>query len=424
MGHDDADIIIVGAGLGGLWLAAKLAAHGRRVLLLEGAAQPGGRGQSKLLDQRAVNMGPHALYLSGPAAHALRAIIPDALTGHSPPPQGTFWVDGDQSYAIPYHLGQVALMGHWPISARLALAKRFVGLAMAETIRHDPELSFGRWLDAKRLPPETRTFFIALARVATYMPDPEQRSANVTLRQLKRALIGGVRYLDGGWQSLVDALVARAQALGVTIRCHQRVERFTQASSGSPHTIKTRTHTWRASQLVLAIPPERAAKLLGVSWTLEPVFAACLDLVLDAPLAGPSFATSARGDYLSIHSRARHLGFDPRRGELVHVARYLRADEQLEQGELEAFLSRHDPRWREHVRFARAARFPVCYGAPTLGRRRPSPSFAPGIWLVGDWVELPEQTPELLLDAVLHSAQYVASQLLAHAQTPTTRMAS
>lgn len=422
MERDDADIMIIGAGLGGLWLACELAAQGKRVLLLEGAAQIGGRAQSKPCESRAVNIGPHALYMGGPAALALNALIPQALSGHSPPPQGIFW-DNDDSYAIPYHLGQVALMSHWPISARLALAKRFLGLAVTAPTNHISELSFSSWLESRRLPAQVQTFFVGLTRVATYMPDPGCLPADVALRQLRRALIGGVRYLDGGWQSIVDALTLSASALGVMIHCGQRVSAFHRGADGASQVVQTRTRTWRAPQVVFATPPEQAAKLLDARWALTPVFAACLDLVLDAPLAGPAFATSAQGDYLSIHSRVHSSSFEPERGELVHVARYLRAHERLEREQLEAFISRHDPRWREHVRFERCGRFPVCYGAPLTGQVRPGPSFAPGVWLIGDWVQIPDQTPELLLDAVISSAQYVA-QHIAPSHTSTTRMAS
>ncbi|MHB1889888.1 MAG: phytoene desaturase family protein, partial [Acidimicrobiales bacterium] len=54
----------------------------------------------------------------------------------------------------------------------------------------------------------------ALTRVATYAGDLDLVSADAAVSQLQLALEGNVVYLDGGWQSLVDGLVAAAASGG------------------------------------------------------------------------------------------------------------------------------------------------------------------------------------------------------------------
>ena len=62
--------LVAGAGLAGLVAAARLAERGHRVRVWD-PAPPGGRARSLERGGAWVNLGPHALYLRGPAARIL-----------------------------------------------------------------------------------------------------------------------------------------------------------------------------------------------------------------------------------------------------------------------------------------------------------------------------------------------------------------
>jgi phytoene dehydrogenase-like protein len=48
-------------------------------------------------------------------------------------------------------------------------------------------------------------------RLNTYSNDPDIQSVGSALKQLYLASSGGTMYLDGGWQTLVDGLLAAAK---------------------------------------------------------------------------------------------------------------------------------------------------------------------------------------------------------------------
>ena len=149
------DVAVVGSGLAGMTAAAFLARDGRRVVVLERSAEPGGRATTSVDDGFAFNLGPHALYRTGPAAQAFEELgIP--IEGGVPKAAG-LTLHGGHAYRLP-------------ADARSLLTTRLFG-----------------WRDK-----------LALARLATYSHAPEALSAGVALQQMQMAL-QGVIYLDGGW---------------------------------------------------------------------------------------------------------------------------------------------------------------------------------------------------------------------------------
>jgi len=78
---DTLPTIVVGGGLAGLTAAATLARDGRRVVVIEGASQLGGRARTRHHDGFDLNLGPHALYIGGGASAVLRDLGVGAPAG-------------------------------------------------------------------------------------------------------------------------------------------------------------------------------------------------------------------------------------------------------------------------------------------------------------------------------------------------------
>ncbi|MFT3713560.1 MAG: FAD-dependent oxidoreductase [Archangium sp.] len=340
------ELLVVGGGLGGLLTAARAAKAGRRVTLLEQAAALGGFGRSPELGGANVNLGPHALYLDGPAERALLE-LGVKLEGFIPGAGGFFDSKGE---LLPMPTSALSILTaswlSWRERVELALAMREVlGAGSAETV--------GAWL-ARRRSERVRLMFSALIRVTTYCNAPDELTTKLAFRQLQAAASPGARgvlYLDGGWQRIVDQLETIARELGVEVRTSVRVS----ALEGTTAVLGDGTRI-TAQEIALAVPAAAAAKL-SANAALErrvaqakPVRAACLDLVLrKLPRADRRLTLGfEEPTYFSVHS-------PPAQSEniKVHVAWYLAPDDHRDAREveqaLEAFVDRVQPGWRDEV---------------------------------------------------------------------------
>jgi phytoene dehydrogenase-like protein len=250
---------------------------------------------------------------------------------------------------------------------------------------------------------------LAVARLATYVDDPEHLDAGAAVAQLQLVLGSGVMYLDGGFGQLVDALHAQAEAAGVRIVDHASVRSLRRAdATGGRWTLEVgeSQHSTRAVVLATGTPAAAAALApvsLDTSGVGAPVTAACLELAMRGRPATPFLLGIDEPLYLSLHSPPAALA--PEGIGVVHVMRY---------GATEADADR-DALWR-HARSAGidegavvAQRFlrrmVVSGGAPLAaagglpGRPRVQVDGAAGLFLAGDWVG----STGLLSDAAMAS---------------------
>ena len=220
-----ADVVVIGAGLAGLASAAWVARSGRSVVVCEKAAATGGRAQTTTAGKFRLNLGPHALYCGGPAERALRELdVP--IAGGKPNGNGGYAVARGVAHALPGGFLSLLTTGLFGIPAKLETAKLLGGLP-----RLDPAPLQGRtvdeWLERDVRQPEVRELIGALVRLTSYASDHARMSAGAALTQVQGAFGGGVRYLDGGWQVLVDGLGRAATRAGATLldQCARRRDR-------------------------------------------------------------------------------------------------------------------------------------------------------------------------------------------------------
>lgn len=281
-------VVVVGGGLAGLTAATYLARDGVAVRVLESAASPGGRAMTQTVGGFQFNLGPHALYAKGAASLALND-LGVTVVGSPPSATGLYAVLDGHLRRLPS--GVMALVGTDLLSVmeKLALAKLFGKLA-----KKGGEGWHGRtvaeWISTTTNSSTLALLLAALVRLSTYATEPELHDAGAALDQLALALAGNVLYLDGGWQTMVDGLRARAEEFGARVETRVKVQSIVAGSivaGDSVFDVRLADGTEvAASHVILACGPEGAARLCagaGVdrpSWSgnLRPVKAACLDL--------------------------------------------------------------------------------------------------------------------------------------------------
>jgi hypothetical protein len=92
------------------------------------------------------------------------------------------------------------------------------------------DITVEEWLKRRIHHRDVFDLLITLCRVVTYANDPEIQSAGATLSQLQMAISGGgVIYLDGDWQTFVDALMLEALKARVRINIGKRVTSVKEA---------------------------------------------------------------------------------------------------------------------------------------------------------------------------------------------------
>ena len=263
------------------------------------------------------------------------------------------------------------------------------------------------WLGSLDLPADADALLRMLTRVATYSHAPSIAAADMVVRQLQLALGPGVRYLHGGWQTMVSAL-----ADGVDVR---RVAATAVGRDGRDVVVATGEGRFVATAAVVAVAsPVQAATLVGSGpfQVGPPVEAACLDLATSQRAARGLLFGVDEPLYCSDHGAVARLA--PAGGSVVHAARYLAPGEQHEPAATRAQLEAHaraagvEP---HHVVEARYLHRMTVAGALAVAehgglRGRPGIDAAGehGVFLAGDWVG----SEGHLLDASLASAEAAA----------------
>lgn len=384
--------IVIGGGPAGLVAAARLAEGGVETTVLEAASHLGGRAASERRDGFFLNQGPHALYVGGPAMRELKALGVE-LEWWNPVSSSSVFPRGGRARRSPG-----GVLGMAPLLRQI----------YRRPLEELAQLSTSEWLRQCLRSEKARATAAAFVRVTTFVADQDSLSADVAATQLKIALWPGVRYLEGGWQSLVDALAAKAEGAGATLRTRAAARLLHQEAGG--WTVALDEETLHADVLVVATGgPEDVAKLLGEKTPAAPGPAAeisTFDLGLRRlPRRSRRFALGIdQPTYLSRHSPPDH-----RDGVLLSLAGYARQPRQA----LEEMADVVQPGWRDQVTLERflPRMVPItAIATPETGGLvgRPAVDRGDGLFLAGDWVG-----PEgWLVDAAIASGAAAAAAAL------------
>jgi hypothetical protein len=369
------DVTIVGGGLGGLTAAVAAGERGWSVRLLEAHDHLGGRARTSGGPYRA-NRGPHVVYSDGP----LWAWLDERnLTA------------GARSAPLRARV-VVRVNGRGRRVPPVALMR-----AVAKIRRADPPVDAGFWEWASHLVGDVAAERIgAFMGVVTFDSDPGRLSAAFVHERLLRATTfpPTVRYMPGGWSTMIDRLADRARALGARIETRAPVDALPDAPT------------------ILAIPMRAATKLLGArpAGSGEGTTTALLDLGLVRRRTDPYVVSDLDAPGFCETFTVPDPSLAPAGEHLVQTQAGMRPDETLDAAvaRLEALVDTAYIGWRARETWRRRARIVDETGALDLPgctwRDRPAVQQADGVWLVNDRIAAPgllsEVTHRAALDAV------------------------
>jgi phytoene dehydrogenase-like protein len=404
----DADVIVVGAGVCGLTSAVALARAGHRVLVCESGPVAGGRARTTGQDGYLLNFGPRALY-DGPLARLLRSLRLPVSGGTATTGRAHALYRGD---LLPGYASARSLLRSRMLSVR-DRAELAVLLGTGRPRSGLAGLSAADWLAGRLTTERARLAAFALLRVSTYAGRADHISADSAATQL-HLVRRGVRYVHGGWQSIVDALRADALAHGATLRTSAKV---TAVQSGAV-TLAGGEVLTAGAVVVAGLSPRQAARVLDLPALAEPagpeLHTACFDVALSRlPQPGNTLVYGVDEPvYLAVHSGSARIA--PTGGAVLHLARYddgRPVTATAVRAGLEALLDRCQAGWRSvvvHQRFL--PRMTTMWSLPTAVTgglvARPDVRLPdrPGVFLAGDWVG----PSGLLADAAAGSALLAA----------------
>ena len=386
------DVAIVGGGVAGLTAAIYLARAGRDVTVFERSRTIGGRARTQEHEGFLFNQGPHALLAS-----EVLDELGISLSGGSPPILKTLVLKNGALHNFP--LGPTGFFN----TKLLSMSERIRLVALLlKVLRSDPAAAAGEsvlsWVQQHTAAAPVQEMLLALMRASTYADDPADLSMEVFMQQMQLAT--DITYLDGGWQSLVEALEKMARSAGAKIRAESRIDGIT-VEGERPALQLADGRSAAASAVVLTVNPSTAHRMLpqsrvleAVAHTARPVRMASLDVALRRlpEPSQPIVLGLDRPYYLSVHSVAADL--TPPEGALIHVVSYLGKDAVGAEAEtaLEQVLDLAQPGWRDeliHRRFLPeliVSNYLATAPAGLSGRPDPALVDVPNVYLAGDWV--------------------------------------
>ncbi len=412
------DTVVIGGGIAGLVASNYLSREGCKVLLLEKGSEIGGRSITNRIGDAYVNLGAHAL--NSTALPILQELNVNVIG--NPPKLNIFFVFENKSTEQ-----KIISISNLFLTSHLKLKEKFEFIRFFSKLKRIPAkslnaISLQSFLDEKISSNNVQNIILALSRLATYSNCPEQLSAGVVIRQLQDSK---VLYVERGWQTIVDALKKQVDQLSTTIQCHAMVESVSGAQpliqvkmkDGSIHTTRTVLSTVEPARVTEMIAKSDNDTVINQFQNITPVFAACLDVVLDRlPNPKINFALGVEKPlYFVNHSNFVRLT-ESTEHKVIHVLKYLNPFEESvpEQvkSELENFLNLLQPGWKKHVISQRfLPKMTVANALPSLELMSKYPNSQindiRGMYVAGDWVG----NEGLLVNKSLESAKK-ASQLI------------
>jgi len=337
-----ADVLVLGAGVGGLAAALELARAGLKPLVLEAARTAGGAVAAHTVGGLVLDAGAEAFATARPATAALLDELGLADRVIRPCPVGA-WVRHAGGAAPLPATAFLGIPGHpWAADVRRVIGLTGSARASVDRLRRvrdvDPRSSLGA-LVRSRMGARVLERLVEPVAGGVYAADPdtldigtvapgmpEAMVATGSLAAAARRLRGtgsrpgsAVGSLTGGLHTLVPVLVDAVTAAGGTVRTGVRVTGLTRSDTDATWLVGTTGGPLATRRVVLAVPAPESARLLISAWPGVPTS------VLRAPVSPVALVTllvddaqldpAPRGTGVLVSARAR----GPRAKALTHA---------------------------------------------------------------------------------------------------------
>ncbi len=372
------DIVIIGGGLAGLTASMACAEAGSTVVLYEAHHALGGRGRATPAPHVAHD-GAHVFYADGP--HYRWLVERGFVKGLGWPSPAAF---ARIRFRVDGRLRRVP-----PV--------RMLGAQSRARLTAPVGTDFHSWA-ANHWGEVTARQLANAISVVTYDADTGRLSAAFVWDLVQRVLgprTPAVRWVRGGWRTVLDRMAGRAAELGVKIETGARVDTLPE---GGP--------------VIVATDLAAAARLLGagdLTWTSG--HAALLDIAVRADRRDRTLAFDLdEGGFHESYTMQDDTIAPP--GEsLYQLQMPVRKAEPYEQAHrrLRAFADQLLPDWTGRVTFQRTAVAKGRTGALDLPgqtwRDRPAIDRGDGVYLAGDMVAAPGMRGEISINSALTAAR-------------------
>jgi squalene-associated FAD-dependent desaturase len=412
-------IAVIGGGLAGIAAALDCADAGAEVTLLESRSRLGGAAYSFSRDGLRADNGQHVFLRCCTAYRGLleRLRATDGVTLQPrlaipvlAPGRRRAWLRRSRRLPAPLHLApSLARFPFLSVGERLALARAMKALdAVDPDDRAADDRSLGDWLAEHGQGPAALESVWGLIIRPTLNLDPAEASLAQAAQVFQTGLLRDAAAGDVGYgrvplSEIHDVAARRAlRSAGVEVRLRTGVTTITPEPEGGFTVEISGAPTLAADALVLAVPHDRAARLLPPGALSDPRRLAGLGrspivnlhVVYDRRVLGLPFAAGVRTPVQWVFDRTASAGLE--RGQYLVVS-LSAADAELGMT-VDELRDRYLPALADLLRAARTARVENLFvtrehsatfrAAPGARASRPGPrTKLPGLALAGSWTD-------------------------------------
>lgn len=410
-------VIVIGGGLAGLSVAARLAKEGQDVTLLEKAPKLGGRAVTIPLKGFEFNFGAHAIYSRDSSyLRKLENELELNIGWKDFDPKKARYDLGDEMTEMPATLEGLYKTKVLPKGTTKALFAIEVVKTVTMLERGEEGVSIGEWLKREGKHEEIQDLMLTMASSNFFTQEPERIPSTVFFQYYQRMFrtSKAVSYIAGGWGSLVNEFERVITENGSRIITKAKIEAIIQ-EGGRLVGVKTPDEEIRGDEFVFAIPPKELGRIFEGTCLEQSIAPYLLYRPNTVLVYDIGLTNRIETPYTYIYDKKSRVFLTdishytpectPPGGQLIQAVAYLKSEEvgdrehaQKRKGDIEALFDKHLPGWRDELAAKRYTERAAAQEIKVEDDQRLLPvqfHACPNAFFAGDWVQGVGQLSEL-----------------------------